>query len=378
MSPVAQPPIRLGEQPAIELRAISKRFGSELVVDRVSLAIAHGEFFSLLGPSGCGKTTTLRMISGFETPDEGGVFLAGEEITSRPPHLRRVGMVFQQYALFPHLTVFENIAFSLRLLRTPHEELERRVEAALEMVRLPGLGSRRPAQLSGGQQQRVAVARALVFRPAVVLLDEPLGALDQKLRKAMQLELKSLQREVGLTFVYVTHDQEEALTMSDRIAVMDRGRVLQVADPRTVYEQPASRFVADFIGVSNLLAGTVVSLGDGQVAIEVAGAATVHAAWRDGLAVGQRVTAAVRPERVRMHAPGARTDSFGEQNRVAGTLRDAIFSGSDTHYLIAVASGEVVVVRAANDAPSDLREAVTPGQQVEVAWDVASTTVLVA
>jgi len=267
---MSAPPLH---HPAVELVGIVKRFAEHLAVDDVSLTIAPAEFFSLLGASGCGKTTTLRIVAGFETPSAGSVRLDGEDITARPAHLRPVGMVFQNYALFPHLSVFENIAFALRLRRTAPDVL-RRVGEALEMVRLPGLERRMPAQLSGGQQQRVALARALVSRPAVVLLDEPLGALDLKLRKAMQLELKALQRDVGLTFVYVTHDQEEALTMSDRIAVMDRGKVVQVADPRTIYDRPASRCVADFIGVSNFLSGrlrdpagaeAIIELADGQL-----------------------------------------------------------------------------------------------------------------
>jgi spermidine/putrescine ABC transporter ATP-binding subunit len=369
--------IREETPPAVELRSLSKRFGAEPAVEGVSLTIAHGEFFSLLGPSGCGKTTTLRMIGGFEAPSEGSVLLAGEDITTKPPHLRQIGMVFQNYALFPHLTVFDNIAFPLRLRRTPPAEIAERVGAALAMVRLPGLEARRPEQISGGQQQRVAVARALVFRPAVVLLDEPLGALDQKLRKAMQLELKALQRDVGLTFVYVTHDQEEALTMSDRIAVMHQGRVLQVADPRTLYEQPASRFVADFIGVSNLLPGTVCALTADRVDIALAGTGVIQAPRRAGLALGQEVTVAVRPERLSLEAGGSGSDEAPHANRLYGTVRDVIFTGGDTQVFVALAGGDVVVVRLPNDVPR-ARPPAAPGRSVRLIWDPESTAVLVA
>ncbi|MGH7536603.1 MAG: ABC transporter ATP-binding protein, partial [Gemmatimonadales bacterium] len=337
--------------PAVQLQAVSKRFGEHAAVEGVSLAIAAGEFFSLLGPSGCGKTTTLRIVAGFEMPSAGSVFLNGVEITTRPAHLRQVGMVFQNYALFPHLSVFENIAFPLRLRRTDAGEIRHRVSHALEMVRLPGLDARMPAQLSGGQQQRVALARALVFQPSVVLLDEPLGALDLKLRKAMQLELKTLQREIGLTFVYVTHDQEEALTMSDRIAVMDRGRVLQVDDPRTIYERPTSRFVADFIGVSNFLPGRVRELGV-EAAIELTGGGVVGAEPRADLTVGQTVTVAVRPERMRLE-PASAEGAAGRApgwNALPGVIRELVYSGSDTQYLVDLGAPAPVMVRVPNDA----------------------------
>jgi len=371
------PPLHL---PAVELVGIVKRFADHLAVDDVSLTIAPAEFFSLHGASGCGKTTTLRIVAGFETPSAGSVRLDGEDITARPAHLRPVGMVFQHYALFPHLSVFENIAFALRLRRTPAPEVTRRVGEALEMVRLPGLERRMPAQLSGGQQQRVALARALVFRPAVVLLDEPLGALDLKLRKAMQLELKALQRDVGLTFVYVTHDQEEALTMSDRIAVMDRGKVVQVADPRTIYERPASRFVADFIGVSNFLAGRVRETAAHAV-VELASGGVVRTARFEALTVGQAVTVAVRPERMRLaRADEALPPGTGEQewNGLTGVLRDVVYTGSDTQCFVDLGGVAVVMVRVPNDAAAQGRLVAAPGEHVTVRWDVASTAVLVA
>jgi spermidine/putrescine transport system ATP-binding protein len=361
---------------AVELVAVTKRFGDHLAVDRVALTIGSGEFFSLLGPSGCGKTTTLRMIAGFETPGDGRVHLGGEDVTDRPPHLRRVGMVFQNYALFPHLSVADNVAFALRLQRVAAPEIARRVAEALAMVRLPGLDARLPAELSGGQQQRVALARALVFRPTVVLLDEPLGALDQKLRKAMQLELKALQRDVGLTFVYVTHDQEEALTMSDRIAVMDGGRVLQVADPRAIYERPASRFVADFIGVSNFLPGIVRERSGARVTIALPDGRLIRAAWREGITTGQAVTAAVRPERLRLVPLAAPPDAM--DNAMEGTVRDTVYTGSDTQYFVELGPEMVVTVRVPNDRPPGTAVVVTRGDRVSVRWDGEGTTVLVA
>ena len=365
---------------AVEVAAVTKRFAGHLAVDRVTLEIRQGEFFSLLGPSGCGKTTTLRMIAGFETPTEGRILFGHEDVTERPAHLRRVGMVFQNYALFPHLSVEENVAFALRLQRVPPADIAQRVQAALAMVRLPGLGARMPAQLSGGQQQRVALARALVFRPTVVLLDEPLGALDQKLRKAMQLELKALQRDVGLTFVYVTHDQEEALTMSDRIAVMDGGRVLQVADPQALYERPASRFVADFIGTSNTLPGIVrEQAGEGDlvtIALQGERGVSLRAAGRDGLVAGQAVTAAVRPERMRLVLPGAAVGA--EDNVVEGTVRDVVYTGSDTQCFIDLGGGATVMVRVPNDRAPGATPVAARGSSVRVAWSSYSTAVLIA
>jgi spermidine/putrescine transport system ATP-binding protein len=361
--------------PAVELRGLVKRFADHAAVDDVSLSIAPGEFFSLLGASGCGKTTTLRMIAGFEPPSAGQVLLAGEDITAQPAHVRPVGMVFQHYALFPHLSVFENIAFALRLRRTPQADVERRVGEALAMVRLPGLAARKPGQLSGGQQQRVALARALVSRPAVVLLDEPLGALDLKLRKAMQLELKTLQREVGLTFVYVTHDQEEALTMSDRIAVMDKGKVVQLADPRTIYERPASRFVADFIGVSNFLTGRLRTAGP-EAQIELSGGEVVRADASGGLPVGREVTVAVRPERIRLVPASAGGADRAGWNEVNGVVQNVVYTGSDTQYFVQLGGSGVVMVRVPNDAAAERRTDASAGDPVRVAWEPSAGAVL--
>ena len=288
-----------GESSSVALRGVSKRFDDLLAVDDLSLELARGEFFTLLGPSGCGKTTTLRMIAGFEQPSEGEIRIEGEDVAGLPPHKRPTNTVFQSYALFPHLSVEDNVAFGLKRKRVAKDEIAARVRAELERVGLAAEAKRRPAQLSGGMQQRVALARALVNLPKVLLLDEPLGALDLKLRKGLQVELKRIQREVGITFVYVTHDQEEALTMSDRIAVMNRGRVEQVGVPEDVYERPATTFVAGFIGVSNLMPAVVS--GPGQVRLD---SGPEVAARPDGLGTGEGCYAVVRPEKLRVEPVG--------------------------------------------------------------------------
>ena len=288
---------------AVELSAVTKRFGEFVAVGDLTLDIYEGEFFSLLGPSGCGKTTTLRMIAGFEEPTEGGISVDGDPMSGVPPYRRPVNTVFQSYAIFPHLNVFDNVAFGLRRSGVKGEELHRRVTEACEMVQLSGFERRKPNMLSGGQQQRVALARALVNHPKVLLLDEPLGALDLKLRKEMQLYLKNLQHEVGITFIYVTHDQEEALTMSDRIAVMNEGRVQQVADPPTLYERPKNRFVADFIGQTNVFSGTVESVNGGRVTLRTASGERIEAT-ADEVEVGEEAHAAVRPEKIRFGSEG--------------------------------------------------------------------------
>jgi spermidine/putrescine transport system ATP-binding protein len=298
--------------------------------------------------------------------------LLGQNIQNQPPHRRNVNMVFQNYALFPHLSVFDNIAFGLEVKRTSRQEIRQRVMEALEMVRLPGLERRKPAQLSGGQQQRVALARALVNHPAVLLLDEPLGALDQKLRKEMQLELKRLQREVGITFVYVTHDQEEALTMSDRIAVMQQGQVLQVDSPRLIYERPTTRFVADFIGITNFLEGHLVSLSDNLAVVEVEGVGRVSANREEGVAISQSVTLAVRPERMRL-TEGTNPDY---QNQVHGTVEEIIFVGNDTEYYVRLLNGSRVIVREQNHIPLASYRDITPGGKVTVCWSPQSTNML--
>ncbi len=320
------------EEYAVELLSVTKKFTSPegapvVAVDDVTLRIRDGEFFSLLGPSGCGKTTSLRMIAGFDQPTSGEIVIAGRVMDLTPPFQRPVNTVFQSYALFPHMTVMGNVAFGLEMKRAPKGDIQQRVTQALSMVRLPGMEKRYPKQLSGGQQQRVALARALVNRPRVLLLDEPLGALDLKLRKEMQLELKTLQREVGITFVYVTHDQEEALTMSDRIAVMNAGKALQVGTPTEIYERPNSRFVADFIGETNFLPGTLVRCEGKRASVDCDGLPVV--AETDGaLTPGARVTVAVRPEKIRLHldCPDRIPNCFPVQ------IENVVYVGTDTRF----------------------------------------------
>ena len=344
---------------AVELRDLTKTFlgrgGGQLVtaVDHVSLQIGQGEFFTLLGPSGCGKTTTLRMIAGFELPTAGDLLIQGRAMTNVPPNGRPVNTVFQNYALFPHMTVADNVAFGLRVKRVSKAEREQRVQEALALVQLSDLRQRRPAQLSGGQQQRVALARAIVNQPQVLLLDEPLGALDLKLRKEMQLELKHLQAHLGITFIYVTHDQEEALTMSDRIAVMQQGVVQQAADPVTIYEHPVNRFVADFIGESNFLAARVAGTTNGRTEVDL-----LHGAWRlpvllngHGAASQPALTITVRPEKVLLRPPtellnGAMAGS--KLYHAQGVVQEAVYIGTDTRYQVALPTGESLVVRAPN------------------------------
>ena len=300
------PPV---DAPSVRLQGVTKRFGDFTAVRGMDLDIPQGQFFTMLGPSGCGKTTTLRMVAGFEEPTEGRVLLDGDDMTGRPAFKRPTNTVFQSYALFPHRSVEKNVAFGLERQRVGKAEVKRRVAEELERVGLAAEARRRPAQLSGGQQQRVALARALVNRPAVLLLDEPLGALDQKLRKQLQVELKRIQREVGITFIYVTHDQEEALTMSDRIAVMNRGVVEQVADPETVYERPATTFVAGFIGVSNLMPGEVVSVNGAGAELKLDAGPVVRTGDSGGAEARERVHAVVRPEKLILSSvaePGAR------------------------------------------------------------------------
>ncbi len=323
----------------VRIEGVSKRFGRVAAVDRVSLTIPENAFYALLGPSGCGKTTLLRMIAGFELPDEGRILLDGEDMTRVPPNRRPVNMVFQSYAVFPHMTVWKNVAYGLEVTGVARAEIARRVEQALALVRLEGLEERLPHQLSGGQKQRVALARALVKRPRLLLLDEPLSALDRKLREAMQMELVRLRHEVGITFLLVTHDQDEALSMADRIAVMNAGRVLQVADPRTLYEEPRNRFVAEFIGTANLFEGQVLATTDGGARIQLEGfgelvVANPRLAGRTG-----RVQLALRPEKWRLG-----TDSPPSADLVLeGRLVELAYHG-DTSRLHVEAAGRTLVV----------------------------------
>jgi len=318
--------------PEIQLLDLEKRFGEVRAVDGITLEIAAGEFFSLLGPSGCGKTTTLRMIGGFELPTGGTILLRGRDITNDPPDKRPVNMVFQNYALFPHLNVGDNVAFGLKRKGVAADETTRRVGEALELVHLADYAKRRPNELSGGQQQRVALARALVNRPNVLLLDEPLGALDLKLRRQLQIELKRIQTEVGITFVYVTHDQEEALTMSDRIAVMHAGKVEQLGTPEELYERPATRFVADFIGSTNLLKGRVE--GDGWVRLTSGDVAHVA---HDGIAAGTEVEISVRPEAITLVPAGS-------QGAIEATVEQVAYLGSTISYRLRTAGGLALTV----------------------------------
>jgi putative spermidine/putrescine transport system ATP-binding protein len=330
-------------RPAVHLEQLSKRYGDVVAVNGIDLEILDGEFFSMLGPSGSGKTTTLRMIAGFETPTTGRILLHGHDVTELAPFERDVNTVFQDYALFPHMSVADNVAYGLVVRKVPRDERQRRVADALAMVRLEGYDRRRPGQLSGGQRQRVALARALVNRPRVLLLDEPLGALDLKLREEMQLELHQIQQEVGITFVYVTHDQEEALTMSDRIAVFSNGRIEQVGTPADVYERPTTRFVAGFVGTSNLLTGEV------SEAI-----------------VGRRGTFTIRPEKIHLAAPA---EEPGEDEISAeGRIRDVIYIGPDTRYVIALTQGAELVVTQQNLATSSMEALAAQGREVRLIW----------
>jgi len=332
---------------AVEFHDIVKIFptpegGQVNAVDHVSININHGEFFSLLGPSGCGKTTSLRLMAGFEWPTNGDVVIDGEKMGRKPPYLRPVNTVFQSYALFQHMTVFQNVAFGLEMEKVPKEEINRRVNEALEMVKLPGMGKRKPKQLSGGQQQRIALARALVKRPEVLLLDEPLGALDLKLRKEMQLELKALQEQVGITFIYVTHDQEEALTMSNRIAVMNRGKALQIGSSVEIYERPNCRFVADFIGETNFLSGTVKAIEKDRVRVEVTSPRQeITGIGIGNLSIGQAVAISIRPEKVHLvDDDGSEAmDQNKKENQLKGRVTATAYIGSDTRVVLELGTG---------------------------------------
>jgi spermidine/putrescine transport system ATP-binding protein len=355
---------------AIALEGVAKSFGGAVAVDDVSLEIAEGEFFSLLGPSGCGKTTTLRMIAGFETPDTGSVVLAGRDVTHVPANRRPVNMVFQQYALFPHMSIYDNVAFGLKANGVPRAEQPARIAELLRVVSLEGYESRRPRQLSGGQQQRVALARALVNRPTALLLDEPLGALDVKLRKQMQRELKRIQHELGTTFVYVTHDQDEALAMSDRIAVMNHGRVEQLGSPREIYERPRTAFVADFIGSLNTLELTIQELVGDYGITRFAGDERVVASLQGRHAVGETVRVAVRPEHV--HIGPAETTAAADGSRLAGTIAELVYLGMYTQFHVDTAAGRIVSHRLAGESAAQL----DAGTAVTVSWPPEHTTVV--
>ena len=345
------------DAPTVRLDGVVKRFNAMTAVDNLDLEVGKGEFFSMLGPSGCGKTTTLRIIAGFEQPDEGSVFLEGQSVENTPPYRRNVNTVFQSYALFEHLNVWDNVAFGLRRKKVAEDEIRKRVGEMLELVRLKQKATSKPKQLSGGQQQRVALARALVNMPAVLLLDEPLGALDLQLCKQMQIELKQIQRTVGITFVYVTHDQEEALTMSDRIAVMNEGVLQQCGTPEEIYELPANAFVAGFIGISNLIPGVVegqgVRLKTGQL---------IPADIEDGMQSGDAVLVCVRPEKLRL---GRKVDG---QVSVEGTVAETVYLGTATQYLVELAPGVRLVAIENNIHTASSKQRLARGSKVTIGW----------
>jgi spermidine/putrescine transport system ATP-binding protein len=347
----------------VRLERVSKLFGDAAAVDDLSLDIEEGEFFSMLGPSGCGKTTTLRMIGGFEEPSLGTVYLGGRDVTDLPPYKRDVNTVFQSYALFPHLDVYENVAFGLRRKKTSKDEVETRVKETMRLVDLQGFETRKPREMSGGQQQRVALARALVNRPKVLLLDEPLGALDLKLRKQMQLELKTIQQEVGITFIYVTHDQEEAMTMSDRLAVMRHGKIEQLGEPEKVYENPATEFVAGFLGASNLLDGEIASQ-NGTASVRLRNGETIQLpSERIPVGVSKDVKVGVRPEKISISA--ADKQAPPGSNSVMGLMRMSTYIGVSHQYKIETTGGTELTVYVQNlgaEAPP------APGDQVRLSW----------
>jgi spermidine/putrescine transport system ATP-binding protein len=365
------------DQHDVRLERVSKRFSDVVAVDDLSLDIDRGEFFSLLGPSGCGKTTTLRMIGGFEEPSAGAIYLGQTDVTEQPPFKRNVNTVFQNYALFPHLTVFDNVAFGLRRRRVPKDEIPGQVAHMLDLVELPGYEKRRPNQLSGGQQQRVALARALINHPRVLLLDEPLGALDLKLRKQMQLELKRIQTDIGITFIYVTHDQDEAMTMSDRIAVMRNGRIEQLGTPEQLYERPRTEFVAGFLGVSNLLDGRI-ERRDGETAEILLSDGTRLRAPADGLngTTSGAVRVGVRPEKLRLSSvdDGSAPERL---NSLVGTILDASYVGVSTQYLVKTDDGHRVTVYSQNLETSGSSEALSDGARVRLSWQPQHTFVIV-
>jgi len=365
----------------VEIVGVTKRFGTVTAVDHMTLRIEPGEFYSLLGPSGCGKTTTLRMIAGFEQPTEGEIYLAGEPVAGVPPYRRNVNTVFQHYALFPHMDVAQNVGYGLRQKGADKAEETRRVAEALGLVRLAGYGARRTWELSGGQQQRVALARALVNHPTVLLLDEPLGALDLKLRKEMELELKALQREVGITFVYVTHDQEEALTMSDVIVVMSEGRIQQMGGPTELYERPANRFVSNFIGVSNPIPGKIVELrSNGRAVVETERGLRLSGNVTDAAArpaLGDPVTVATRPERLTVDTADSAAPSGNGWISVAGRIRQGTYLGDQTEYRVTTDMAGELIIRRQNAAGAGAIEGVGPGDPVVVRWHEEANLILV-
>jgi spermidine/putrescine transport system ATP-binding protein len=355
-----------GKDIAVQLDGVTKRFGKTTALDGIALEVHRGELMTLLGPSGCGKTTLLNLIAGFLEPDQGEIIIDGQRMTDLPTHRREIGIMFQSYALFPHMTVEGNVAFPLRMARTPERDIAAKIAAALEDVRLQGFGKRLPHELSGGQKQRVAIARALVTHPTVLLLDEPLAALDAKLREEMQIELINLQKEVGITFVYVTHDQTEALALSHRIAVMNAGRVEQVDEPSRIYSFPRTKFVADFIGQCNLFAGPVTANDGGVVTVEVSGLGPVRTTTSSNIAIGRSGTIALRPEKIRLQAtaPAGTPD-----NHYRGAVADFLYMGDVTVYRVATGAGSRVEALLAN-SQSGRAKFFEVGDAVEMSWPV--------
>jgi spermidine/putrescine ABC transporter ATP-binding subunit len=354
----------------VELRSITKRFGPLVAVDSVNLTVRRGEFMSLLGPSGCGKTTTLRMIAGFEQPDEGELLIGGKDAVGVPPYHRDVNMVFQQYALFPHMSVVDNVAYGLKQRGLSKAERRRRAVEALELVRLTGRDHHRPSMLSGGQQQRVALARALVMNPRVLLLDEPLGALDLKLRKEMQLFIKALQNDLGITFIHVTHDQGEALSMSDRVAVMSQGVIEQLGEPRAIYDHPVTAFVADFIGDMNFLDGQVIEASDGRFSAEAGGGVIVRGAGE--ATRGSRIRIGLRPERIVVRPGSAAT----APNSAAGEALAKLYLGDQVQVVVKLGNGATLTAREQRATADPGLDTVQPGDQVAVSWDEAAPLVM--
>jgi len=354
----------------VELRAVTKRFGTLTAVNAITLKVRRGEFLSLLGPSGCGKTTSLRLIAGFEQPDEGEILIGGTDAASAPPYKRDVNTVFQHYALFPHMSVLDNVAYGLKQRKVGKPERHARAREALELVRMTGRESARPSTLSGGQQQRVALARALVMNPRVLLLDEPLGALDLKLRKEMQIELKRIQHQVGITFIYVTHDQEEALSMSDRVAVMSNGVIEQLDEPRAIYDRPLTPFVADFIGDMNFLEGEVAEAADGGFAIDTGAGIVVRG--RGDVAKGTRVRVGLRPERI-VAAPGR---SAGTANSGTAEVITKMYLGDQIQIVAKLGGDRSVIVREQRASAGPTLDTINPGDQIALSWDESAPLLL--